>query len=309
MPTHEMTAYKWAGFTKYSKPVDFNVTDDDDQMDWMGQDTGDAETVEIDGESHAIKWTGSIETTFIDSDGEVHTEDLVFSYTSDGYYVIPQDGSQFDAGSTVKCFPENRWNDTDGIDYDEVICFTPDCRIDTSRGAVAAGDLRPGDRLQTADNGLQPLRWIGRSDVPGLKRVAADLHPVLIRKDAFGPGRPAHDIRVSPQHRFCFDNAALMFHDEEMLAPAKGLVDGKRVRRDPSARGVSYVHLLLDRHELLFCEGLRTESFQPSMRTMAMMSPRTRSALAHVVGQRLAHYGAVRPALRPWEAPLLQGVS
>ena len=309
MPVHELTAYKWAGFTKYSDAVEFTVTDDDDQLDWIGQDTGSAESVSIYGHSHAIKWTGTIETKFVDSDGHSHTEDLVYSYTSDGYYVIPQEGSQFDAGSVVKSFPTNTWNDTDGIDYDEVVCFTPDCRIDTARGSVPVDQLRPGDQLQTADNGLQPLRWIGRSDVPGLKRIASDLHPVLIRKGAFGPGRPARDVRVSPQHRFCFDNAAMMFHDEEILAPAKGLIDGQRILRDRSARGVSYVHLLLDRHELLFCEGVKTESFQPSFRTMAMMEPRTRLDLARAIGHRLPEYSAARPILRPWEAPLLQRVS
>lgn len=309
MPTHELTAYKWAGFTKYNDAVDFTVTDDDEQLDWMGQDTGSAETVSIDGESHSVKWSGTIETRFVDSDGQAHTEDLVYSYTSDGYYVIPQEGSAFDEGSTIKCFPTNTWKDTDGIDYDDVVCFTPDCRIETARGPVPAGALREGDLLHTADNGLQALRWIGRSDIPGLKRVASDLHPVLIRKDAFGPGQPARDIRVSAQHRFCFGDAALMFHSEEMLAPAKGLVDGQCVVSDRSARAVSYVHLLLDRHELLFCEGVKTESFQPSFRTLATMAPRTRTELARAVGDRLATYKAVRPALKPWEAPLLQRVS
>ena len=309
MPTYELTAYKWAGFTQYSDSVEFNVTDDDGQLDWYGQDTGSAETVSIDGDSHTIRWSGTIETTFVDSDGQTHTEDMVYSYTSDGYYMIPQSGSAFDEGSTIKTFPTNTWKDKDGIDYDEVICFTPDCRIDTVRGPVPAGDLRPGDLLQTADNGLQPLRWIGRSDIPGLKRVASDLHPVRILKDAFGPGRPARDIRVSPQHRFCLGNASLLFHDTEMLAPAKGLVDGTRVQMDRSARGVSYVHLLLDRHELLLCEGVWTESFQPSFRTIGMMHPDTRSDLARTLGNGLVRYQAVRPALKPWEVPLLQRVS
>lgn len=308
MPTHELTAYKWAGFTEYSDAVDFTVTDDDDQLDWIGQDTGSAETVSINGDNHSIKWSGTIETQFVDSDGQVHTEDMIYSYTSDGYYLVPQAGSAFDDGSTVKCFPTNKWKDTDGIDYEEVICFTPDCRIDTARGAVPAGDLRIGDRLQTVDNGLQPLRWIGLSDVPGLKRIAHDLHPVLIRKDALGPGRPARDIRVSPQHRFCLGHSALLFHDDDVLAPAKGLVDDTRILRDRSARGISYIHLLLDRHELVFCEGLETESFQPAFRTMSMMTPRTRTALARAIGDRMASYRAVRPGLRAWETPLLRRV-
>lgn len=307
--TKDVTVYKWAGFTQYGTGQEGVISDDDDQLDWINQDTGEKETITIEGQTYDVKWSGTIQTTFTDSDGESHTEDLIYSYTSNGYYVIPQPDSEFDDGSTIKCFPENAWHDTDGIDYEEVVCFTPECRIETGRGPVPAGELRPGDLLQTADSGLQPLRWIGRSDIPGLKRVAGDLHPVLIRKDAFGPGQPARDIRVSPQHRFCFGNAALMFQNEEMLAPAKGLVDGRRVTHDRSARGVSYVHLLLDRHELLFCEGVKTESFQPSFRTLALMAPKTRRALTRVLGDRLDAYQAARPALKPWEAPLLRGVS
>ena len=306
--THEATAYQWKGFTTYDDAKAVTISDDDDQLDWYGQDTGAAETMTVDGQVLSVQWSGTIKTNFTDSDGAAHSEEMIYTYTSNGYYLIPKAGSSFDEGSTIKCF-SGGWEDTDGIDYDEVICFTPACRIETAQGPVAAGDLRPGDLLQTPDTGLQPLRWIGRSDLPGLKRIAAGLHPVRIRKDAFGPGQPARDILVSPQHRFCFANAALMFHADEVLAPAKGLIDGARVTEDRSAQGISYIHLLLDRHEILFCEGVATESFQPALRTMALMAPRARADLARVLGGDLGRYAPARAALRPWEAPLLSRVS
>lgn len=306
---HEATAFRWQGFKTYDDPKQVTIHDDDDKLDWYGQDSGSAETMTVDGQVLTIKWSGTIETKFTDSEGHEHVEDLIYSYTSDGYYVMPMAGSAFDAGSTITCFTTNSWKDTDGIEYEEVICFTPACRIQTARGPVPAGSLRAGDLLQTADNGLQPLRWIGRSDLPGLKRIAANLHPVRIRQDAFGPGQPARDILVSPQHRICLRGDGLHFPASEWLAPAKGLVDGKRITRDRAARGISYVHLLLDRHEVLFCEGLATESFQPSDRTRATLSAGNRAALEDVTGPDLRPWKAARSTLRPWEGALLSRVS
>ena len=126
-----------------------------------------------------------------------------------------------------------------------------------------------------------------------------------IRKGAFGPGRPARDIAVSPQHRFCFGGGGLMFDAEELLAPAKGLVDGARVLRDRATGGVSYLHLLFDRHEVIFCEGLATESFQPTRRNIRVLSRRARAALLREIGPQSPNYRAARPVLRPWEAALL----
>lgn len=305
----EATVYEWQGFTTYGEGKPATFSDDDDRLDWFGQDTGVAETLTIDGETHTVRWSGTITTRFKDSDGDEHTEDLIYTYTSNGYYVVPMADSQFDEGSTIRCF-EGGWSDTDGIAYDEVICFTPGCRIETDRGPVAAGALRAGDRVQTADNGVQPLRWTGRSDLPGFRRIAGNLHPVHIRKDAFGPGRPARNIAVSPQHRFCLGGGDLLFHSEETLVPAKGLIDGRRVLRHRAMAGISYVHLLFDQHEVIFCEGLATESFLPTPRNLSTLSHRARARLHKAIGRVPAGYVAARPVLRPWEAPLLmQGMA
>lgn len=302
--TYGATAFQWKGFTSYGEASQVTISDDDGQLDWLWQDTGAGEVMTVDGQALPIHWSGTIGTRFTDANGQEHVEDLIYSYTSGGYYILPKAGSAFGEGSTISCFTGG-WQDTDGISHDEVICFTPGCRIDSDRGPVPAGALRAGDRIQTADNGYQPLRWIGRSDLSGVKRIAANLHPVRIRKDAFGPGRPARDISVSPQHRFCLGGAGMLFGTEEILAPAKGLVDGRRVLRDRAMTGIGYVHLLFDRHEVIFCEGLATESFQPGPRNRASLSPRNRRALDALLGAGSAGYTAARPVLRPWEVPVL----
>src|SRR6056297_3300577 len=77
----ETTVYEWQGFTTYGAGKPATFSDDDHQLDWYGQDTGVAETLTIDGETHDVQWSGTIETRFEDSEGNDHTEDLVYTYT------------------------------------------------------------------------------------------------------------------------------------------------------------------------------------------------------------------------------------
>ncbi len=305
MPSYNMTGYKWAGFTDYDSSVRMTVTDDDDQMDWYGQDTGESERVEIDGDTFDIRMTGTIKTKFVDSDGNKHTEDFVFTSTGDGYYFVPPPGSAFDEGSSITRFANNRWSDTDGVDYDEVVCFTPGARILTDKGWTAAGLLRPGDRVQTVDNGFQPVKWAGRSDIPNGRQRAQGLNPICIKKDCFGPGLPARDLFVSPQHRFCMTGTETLFGEAEMLAPAKALVDGHRVTTSHTMATLAYCHILLENHEILFSEGIWTESFQPSMRTLQILTDQAKADLSKVMSQSDWHMPAARSSLRPWEARLL----
>lgn len=300
---HAVKVYAWQGFTSYANAQEAVITDDDDTLDWAGRDSDGSETLTVGGDTHDVQWSGTIETTFEDSDGTEHSEEVIYSYTSDGYYMIPMAGSAFDEGSTVTGFAGG-WHDTDGIPYDEVICYTPDCRIETARGPVAAGRLRPGDRVQTADNGWQPLVWVGQSTVPGLARIAGNLHPIRIRRDAFGPGCPARDMLVSPQHRICFPGDGLHVPEAEVFATAKALIDGSRVAQDKGLREITYVHLLCDRHEVLFSDGLATESFQPAPRILRTMAPSLRRSLAPHVRDKMQR--AARPTLKPFEAVLLR---
>ena len=66
-----------------------------------------------------------------------------------------------------------------------VPCFVAGTRIETARGAVAVEDLVPGDLITTRDNGLQPLRWIGRTTVP----ARGDHAPIRFAPGAIGNRR------------------------------------------------------------------------------------------------------------------------
>ena len=146
-------------------------------------------------------------------------------------------------------------------------CFTPGTLIATDRGQRPIETLRQGDKVVTRDNGLRRIYWVGRRDLSlDDLREENRLRPILIRAGALGEGLPARDMLVSPNHRFLQDLAPLpgdtgRAHDE-VLVPAALLVDGRRVRK-AATLGVSYIHLLCDRHQVILANGVWTESFHP----------------------------------------------
>ena len=145
-------------------------------------------------------------------------------------------------------------------------CFTAGSMIATPGGPVAVEELRPGDLVDTLDNGAQPLRWIGTLRVPAaLLRADPRFRPVRIRRDAFGPGQPRCDSLLSQQHRVLISDwrAAFFFGEDEVLIPVNKLTNDGAVRVDDALPGVTYVHLLFDAHEIVQVDGLHSESFFP----------------------------------------------
>ena len=148
-----------------------------------------------------------------------------------------------------------------------VICFTPGTRILTPEGARLIEDLRPGDLIQTKDNGAEEILWRGSRRMTGARLYAMPhLRPIRFRAGALGQGRPEDDLLVSPQHRMLVRGAAAaaLFNADEVLVAAEDLVNDHSVMVDLIAREVTYIHLLLDRHNVIFANGLETESFHPS---------------------------------------------
>lgn len=136
------------------------------------------------------------------------------------------------------------------------ICFDAEARIATPFGLRRAGDLAPGDLVVTVDHGARPLRWVAQRQMAGRDALT----PVLIREGVLGNGAP---LRLSPQHMVMIRSAQaeILFGHTEVLVPVRALVDGRRIRYAPTPH-VTYVHLLLDRHELLLAEGAPCESLR-----------------------------------------------
>lgn len=190
-------------------------------------------------------------------------------------------------------------------------CFTVGTMIATPDGPRPVESLRPGDLVVTRDNGPQPLRWVGLRKLARAELLAQpDLQPVLIGKGALGPQAPARDMMVSPQHRVLIEGARaeLLFGDSEVLVPAmhlEGCADATRVV--PEA-GVTYIHLLFVRHEIVQSDGLWTESFQPAERMLSAMDDAVRAEILSLFPELdttgLAFEGA-RLSLKAHEARVL----
>lgn len=147
--------------------------------------------------------------------------------------------------------------------YDNAPCFSSDTLIDTPDGPVPICDLQAGDLVMTRDHGPQPIRWIGSRHLDALALdLRPNLRPIRIKAGALGPAQPCRDLTVSPQHRILVQSsiAARMFDSPEVLIAAKHLclLDNIRVENPPE--GVTYMHILLDRHEVVRSNGAWTES-------------------------------------------------
>ena len=147
-----------------------------------------------------------------------------------------------------------------------VICFTPGTMIQTETGPRPVELLSAGDRVQTKDNGCQPVLWIGSRRLTGARLYAMPhLRPVRFAAGAMGQDRPDAALIVSPDHRVVLRGpvARALFNSDEVLVRARDLINDRTILTDHGWRNVTYFHLLLPAHEIVFANGVETESFHP----------------------------------------------
>ncbi|MDX5383444.1 MAG: Hint domain-containing protein [Rhodobacterales bacterium] len=181
-------------------------------------------------------------------------------------------------------------------------CFAAGTLIEAEGGPRAVETLREGDLVLTADNGLQPIRWIGQRRVSGLDRLA----PILIKAGALGNYR---DLLVSPQHRMLMQDwrMQIYFAAPQVLVAAKHLVNGKTITLAPRQQ-ITYVHLAFDRHEIIFAEGCPSESLFLADESMASLGAEALAELREIFPELRDHAPggkAARAFLRGWEAALV----
>jgi hypothetical protein len=171
------------------------------------------------------------------SNGGTPTGQLIFSgaYTNDEFHLTAAGLSDFVLTTTA------------------VACFAAGTAILTGAGELPVEAVRPGMTVPTRA-GLRRVRWVGRRRVDLVRHPAATLvAPVLVRAGAFAPGLPRRDLRLSPDHAV-WDEAT------GTLVPIRCLVNGMTILR-LDVDEVTYHHVELDRHAVLFAEGLPTESY------------------------------------------------
>jgi T5SS/PEP-CTERM-associated repeat protein len=133
-----------------------------------------------------------------------------------------------------------------------VACFAAGTRIETAAGRVDVADLSIGDQVTTADGRLAPIVWIGSRHVECWRHPRPEtVWPVVVRAGGLGGNVPLRDLYLSPDHAV-FVNG--------VLVPVRLLIDGAgiaQVRR----RHVTYYHVELSWHGIVFAEGLAVESY------------------------------------------------
>ncbi|MEX0287152.1 MAG: Hint domain-containing protein [Paracoccaceae bacterium] len=157
-----------------------------------------------------------------------------------------------------------------------VICFTPGTRISTPEGPIRIEDLCEGDYVQTRDNGRQQIAWIGRRRITGARMfVNPGLRPIRINAGALGIERPDQSMLVSPEHRMLVRGPAAraLFNTSEVLVSASRLINGDTIHADLAVREVTYIHLLLAGHNIIWANGVETESFHPANASLEELSP------------------------------------
>lgn len=155
-----------------------------------------------------------------------------------------------------------------------VICFTPGTEILTEFGKVRVEHLEEGIRVQTKDDGCAPLVWVGSRRITGARlNVMPHLRPIRLREGALDRGVPDAPILVSPDHRMVLRGARAraLFNQDEVLVAARDLINDQTVTVDLMVREVTYVHLLLPSHAIVFANGVETESFHPANAALSSM--------------------------------------
>lgn len=163
-------------------------------------------------------------------------------------------------------------NSSAGIGYAPgVPCFAAGTMIDTLLGPRAVESLDPGDMILTRDSGFCPLLWVGGTHLDACRLdLHPNLRPILIRAGTLAPGVPARNLYVSPQHRILVRStiAHNMFGEEEILVAARHLTSLPGIEVLNPALGVTYYHLLFDRHQIIRSNGAWSESLYTGPQAM-----------------------------------------
>lgn len=279
--------------------------DDADQLEGgEGDDTltggAGADRFRFEGQSGADTIT---DFSLTDSDGDGHYDDQIdVSDLRNGQggsvtardVVVTDDGK----GNALLTFPEGETLVLLGISPKQmstaqqryaagIPCLTAGTMILTPQGEVPVENLRPGDRVHTLDNGVQPLLWAARRHIP---QATLQCHPgfVPVRFSRAFTGTE-RSLRVSPQHCLLQRQPG-----REVLVRAAHLADlpGNQARRAVDAPGVTYVHLMFAHHQIIWSNGVPSESFYPGPWGLAMLDPAAQLSLARLF-PRLAVLGAL----------------
>ncbi|WP_341366898.1 Hint domain-containing protein [Yoonia sp. BS5-3] len=179
----------------------------------------------------------------------------------------------------------------------DIVCFAGGTLILTPSGPQPVEALREGDLICTRDGTDKPIRWLGsRRFSAGTLGCQPHLYPVRITAGALGHGLPERDLLVSRQHRVLVSSkvAARMFGETDVLIAAIKLTALPGIYIDEEVDSITYFHILLDDHEVLFAEGTPTESLFAGPEGLKSLPAAARAELFAIFPQ-LADQALTRP--------------
>jgi len=131
-------------------------------------------------------------------------------------------------------------------------CYAEGTSILNADGrGVPVEELRVGDAVRTLA-GAARIIWLGRRRMDLRRHNRPDaVQPILITAGALGGGLPYQDLVVSPDHGMYLGGH---------LIPAKALSNGFSIRQ-LNRRKITYYHIELAEHAVIFAEGAAAESY------------------------------------------------
>ena len=134
-----------------------------------------------------------------------------------------------------------------------IACFLKGTAIRTTAGDRPIETLAIGDMVITESGDAKPVLWLGtRRYHRAFARNNVNILPIRVRQGAIGDDLPRRDLLLSPCH-------ALMIDD--VLIPAKCLVNGTSIVQALDFDVIEYFHIELEQHDVVLAEGLLAETF------------------------------------------------
>lgn len=268
-------------------PTLIEITDDDAVFNEVDATQSLTSTVTIDGTQYLAGTTINTAYDLINtSSGHQVT---TFHFGGDGFQQGAVDGlvSSIElVPGTTYTFDQERTSFQQANPYTGFVsCFTSGTAVETATGPVLVETLKPGDLVRTADHGMQPVRVVLKRtlDLSDLS-LQPNLLPVLIKAGALGRDLPSQDLTVSPQHRMLVQSeiANRMFGTPDVLVSARKLTGLPGISISVPKGPVTYVHLILDRHEIVFAAGAPTETLYLGPMALTSLEPEALSEVRAV---------------------------
>jgi len=219
------------------------------------------------------------------TDGVILAETQTVRQTDAGNVVINNNASADGSTGNISLRFDEETGDGESSHGDEIVgivgfedglilCLTSGTNVTTKTGPCPAGALQQGEQVLLLDGTYAPVcgvfkRRLSHAELQGNPKLI----PVRISKGALGEGLPVRDLLVSRQHRMLVRSAIAqrMFGEGEVLVAAIKLTVLPDIFVDEGTGDVEYVHLLFDKHQIIFAEGAPTESLFPGPEAMKVL--------------------------------------